>query len=164
MKKWKEAYEITLLSVCVYLWACPRIFGVFWGSWGFWNHLAVCVSPSNFLGGLWNYVYVGVSVSSLILLVFYAVRVVSKNSRLLVLPRTSCNIILSFKPRFSQCTLYSVKLQFFKGLLKMTAYCRDKFVISVWCRGNCLKHLVSLLDFRCQFIWWLFRVTFLVSI
>jgi hypothetical protein len=65
---------------------------------GLWENLAVCLCILlNFLGlwGLWGHLALCVSVysSPILFFIFYAVRVVLKESRRLVFPRTSCYIL-----------------------------------------------------------------------
>jgi hypothetical protein len=114
--KEKEAYEIILLSVhpsvsihfCVYLPLLLRLQIILLPDClcvpspnflGLWDHLAVCVRLLTFSfsmrsvsyqGGLWNHLAVCASVFPSYLIVFYAVRVVSKESRRLSRSTTSC--------------------------------------------------------------------------
>jgi hypothetical protein len=69
------------LAVCQCLLCPPPLH--FWSLWGLWDRLAVCVSPLSLLGK-------GPSVLPPNFFVLYAVRVISEESRRLVLPRTSC--------------------------------------------------------------------------
>jgi hypothetical protein len=111
-------YEIILLSVC----ACPSVcvFSSFLSLWALWDHLAVSLEYPRYilLRGLWDHLAVCVPPNFFL---FYVVRLITKESRGLILLRSSCSpiklymrfdILTPVTMNVASCSLVAVHLHF----------------------------------------------------